>query len=58
MVQHDYYHVYTVDEHSLIGVRELERLREGKYGKESPYITEIMRECDRPELSVPGHDVS
>ena len=24
MVQHDYYHVYTVDEHSLIGIRELE----------------------------------
>jgi [protein-PII] uridylyltransferase len=50
MVQHDYYHVYTVDEHSLIGIRELERVRDGAYDKESPLLTQVMRECDRPEL--------
>jgi len=50
MVQHDYYHVYTVDEHSLIGIRELERVRDGAYDKESPLLNEVMRECDRPEL--------
>ncbi len=50
MVQHDYYHVYTVDEHSLIGVRELERLRSGYYRQASPFITRIMQDCDRPDL--------
>jgi [protein-PII] uridylyltransferase len=49
MVQHDYYHVYTVDEHSLVGIRELEALRQGEYAS-SPFLTQTMRECDRPEL--------
>ena len=50
MVQHDAYHVYTVDEHSLMGVRELERLRDGEWAKQSPLLTQIVRECDHPEL--------
>lgn len=50
MVQHDYYHVYTVDEHSLIGIRELEGLRNGDLQDKSPFLTQTMRECDRPEL--------
>ena len=50
MVQHDYYHVYTVDEHSLVGIRELELLRQGEHQKSSPFLTQTMRECDRPEL--------
>lgn len=50
MVQHDYYHVYTVDEHSLVGIRELEALRQGELAETSPFLTQTMRECDRPEL--------
>ncbi len=50
MVQHDYYHVYTVDEHSLIGIRELEALRQGELQQTSPFLTQTMRDCDRPEL--------
>ena len=50
MVQHDYYHVYTVDEHSLVGIRELEALRQGEYAQSSPFLTRTMRQCDRPEL--------
>lgn len=50
MVQHDYYHVYTVDEHSLIGIRELEKVRDGEFAKQSPYLTSTMRQCDVPEL--------
>jgi [protein-PII] uridylyltransferase len=50
MVQHDAYHIYTVDEHSLIGIRELERLRGGAFAEASPLLTQVMRECDRPEL--------
>lgn len=50
MVQHDYYHVYTVDEHSLVGIRELEALRQGEHQQKSPFLTQTMRDCDRPEL--------
>ena len=50
MVQHDCFHVYTVDEHSLIGVRELERLRQGAYADDSPFLSRVMRDCDRPDL--------
>jgi len=50
MVQHDYYHVYTVDEHSLVGIRELEGLRNGEHQEKSPFLTQTMRDCDRPEL--------
>ncbi len=60
MVQHDYYHVYTVDEHSLVGVRELERLRRGEFEDQSPLLTEVMRDHDRPEILFLGmmlHDL-
>lgn len=60
MVQHDFYHVYTVDEHSLVGVRELEFLRDGVFVQQSPLLTQIMRECDRAEilyLAMMFHDL-
>ena len=60
MVQHDYYHVYTVDEHSLVGIRELESLRQGEHQQKSPFLTQTMRDCDRPELlflAMMFHDV-
>ncbi len=60
MVQHDLYHIYTVDEHSLIGVRELERLREGAYKEEAPLLTQVVREIDKVEvllLAVLFHDI-
>jgi len=50
MVQRDYYHVYTVDEHSLMGVRELELLRDGEYEELSPLLTGAMRSCDDPSI--------
>jgi [protein-PII] uridylyltransferase len=60
MVQHDFYHVYTVDEHSLIGIREMERVRAGDFAQESPLLTQVMRECDQPEILFLGmmfHDL-
>jgi len=60
MTQHDLYHIYTVDEHSLMGVRELERLRNGAYQKEVPLLTQVMREVDHVEMPLLGilfHDI-
>lgn len=60
LVQRDPHHVYTVDEHSLMGIRELERLRHGEYKETTPLLTGVMREIDRPEmlfLAMLFHDV-
>ncbi|MEQ9617683.1 MAG: [protein-PII] uridylyltransferase [Deltaproteobacteria bacterium] len=39
MVQHDAYHVYTVDVHSIFMVREIENLLNYKYDKDLPLLT-------------------
>ena len=45
-VLHDLYHIYTVDRHSLVAVRELERLRTGEFKATVPLLTEVAREVD------------
>ncbi len=45
-VLHDLYHIYTVDRHSLVAVRELERLRAGEFKTPTPLLTEVARELD------------
>ena len=45
-VLHDLYHIYTVDRHSLVAVRELERLRSGEFKEATPLLTEVARELD------------
>ncbi len=58
-VQHDLYHVYTVDTHTLFAIRELERLRR-EYKFEFPLLADIFEEVKRPELLMLGvlfHDI-
>ena len=43
MVQHDAYHVYTVDIHSIFMIREIENLINGKYETEFPLLTKIAK---------------
>jgi len=60
MVLHDLYHIYTVDEHSLRLVRELELLRAGTYKDTAPLLTQVMRDADRVEILYLGailHDI-
>ena len=60
MVLHDVYHIYTVDEHSLRAVQELEWLRAGKYREAVPLLTHVMRDIDRVDLLLLGmllHDI-
>jgi [protein-PII] uridylyltransferase len=60
MVLHDLYHIYTVDEHSLRGIYELERLRAGAYKDSVPLLTQVVREIDRIEilfLALLLHDI-
>ncbi|MFQ5984353.1 MAG: [protein-PII] uridylyltransferase [Alphaproteobacteria bacterium] len=40
--QHDMYHVYTVDEHSIIAIGNLARIEHGKLKDELPLATEVV----------------
>ena len=60
MWQQDMYHTYTVDIHSLFLVEQLRRIQRGRYRKELPLATELMREVRNPVLLYLGcllHDI-
>ncbi len=49
-MQHDLFHVYTVDEHTLFVVRNLRRLMVPELGHEFPLCSRIMQRIPKPEL--------
>ena len=60
MVLHDAYHTYTVDQHSLRLVMEIERLKAGEHEKSLPLLTQLAREEEKIELLYLGllfHDI-
>ena len=59
-VQHDAYHIYTVDTHTLFAIREVEKLWRGEYSEKKPLLTRVADEVEKPELlilSVMLHDI-
>src|ERR671924_1800205 len=60
MVLHDAYHIYTVDQHSLRLIKEIERLKAGEYKDSLPLLTQLAREAQNIELLYLGlmfHDI-
>ena len=60
-MQHDLFHVYTVDEHILMVIRNLRRLRIPRFDHEFPYVSQLMQEFDRVEvlyLAALFHDIA
>lgn len=49
-MQHDLFHVYTVDEHILRVLRNLRRFAMPQYDHEFPFCSQLMREFDRVDL--------
>ena len=49
-MQHDLYHIYPVDEHILMVMRNLRRLRLAEFAHELPLAHRLMAEFDRPDL--------
>ena len=49
-MQHDLFHVYTVDEHILFVVRNLRRFDVDKFADEFPFCTKIIKQLPKPEL--------
>ncbi len=59
-VQHDLYHIYTVDIHTLFAVEQIEKILNGELKKELPLPCEIARQIGKRELlilSVMFHDI-
>ena len=60
-MQHDLFHVYTVDEHILMVIRNLRRLVLPRFAHEFPFCHELAREFGRPEilyLAALFHDIA
>ena len=60
-MQHDLFHVYTVDEHILMVVRNLRRFAEPEFAHEIPLCSKLLNEFARPEvLYIAGlfHDIA
>jgi [protein-PII] uridylyltransferase len=58
--QHDLYHVYTVDVHSIFAVREFERLYLGEYAGEFPLLHKMAQETKDLKSQILGilfHDI-
>ncbi len=59
-VQHDLYHVYTVDVHSIFSVGELGKLCDGLYAKNHPTLTQVVQDIERKDLlafAILYHDI-
>jgi [protein-PII] uridylyltransferase len=60
-MQHDLFHVYTVDEHSLMVIRNLRRFCEAQHAHEYPLCSRLMADFERREvLYLAGlfHDIA
>jgi len=60
MVLHDLYHIYTVDQHSLRLIKEMERLKSGAFRETMPLLTQLAREVEKIEILYLGllfHDI-
>lgn len=59
-VQHDAYHIYTVDTHTLFAVEEIVKLWRGEHEETLPLLTQLAREVDKRWLlilAVMLHDI-
>lgn len=49
-MQHDLFHVYTVDEHILMVLRNARRFAQAEFAHEYPECSRLMSEFERPEV--------
>jgi [protein-PII] uridylyltransferase len=60
-MQHDLFHVYTVDEHILMVLRNLRRFAVAKFAHEFPFCSQLYNAFDKPELLLMAalfHDIA
>jgi [protein-PII] uridylyltransferase len=60
-MQHDLFHVYTVDEHILMVLRNVRRFAVPRFAHEFPFCSKLIGEFDKPELLLLAalfHDIA
>jgi [protein-PII] uridylyltransferase len=60
-MQHDLYHVYTVDAHILMVVRNLRRFLVPTFTHEYPFCSELIKDFERPDVLLVAalfHDIA
>jgi [protein-PII] uridylyltransferase len=60
-MQHDLFHVYTVDEHILMVIRNLRRFMEPQHAHEYPLCSRLIADFARPEILIVAalfHDIA
>ena len=60
-MQHDLFHVYTVDQHILMVVRNLRRFQASEFAHEYPLCSQLLADFDRPWLLILAalyHDIA
>ena len=60
-MQHDLFHVYTVDEHTLMVIRNIRRFTVPEFYNEFPMCSRIIQEIPKPELLILAglfHDIA
>lgn len=60
-LQHDLFHVYTVDEHTLFVLRNIRRYSNPQHVDEFPLCSRLMKEISRPEvlyIAALFHDIA
>ena len=60
-MQHDLFHVYSVDEHILMVIRNLRRFAIRRFDHEYPFLSQLTQEFDRVEvlyLAALFHDIA
>lgn len=61
LMQYDLFHIYTVDEHTLMVIRNLRRLSINKHKQEQPFCSKLIKEIPKPEilyLAALFHDIA
>ncbi len=59
-VQHDAYHIYTVDIHTIFAMEEIAKLWLGEYRQKKPLLTQVANDIEKKELlllAVLLHDI-
>jgi [protein-PII] uridylyltransferase len=61
LMQYDLFHIYTVDEHTLMVIRNLRRINLPEHEHELPFSSRLIKKIPKPELVYLGalfHDIA